>query len=161
VGRVALGFNVLAAACSVPVYGKDTPTWLDWTSWGVSLTAGLLNVLSSVSFSAGSTGSAVSQLSPELLFGLSAVQMLVLGLMFDPSWNEPPPATPVSDAVLGINLATQLAGVINPAKLFSEIGAIVVAAVDVIMGIAAMVAGFLSVAALGSAPPAQAVARAT
>jgi hypothetical protein len=67
----------------------------------------------------------------------------VLGLMFDSAYGEVP-ADPRADAVLGITIATQLAGLINPLKLESELGAAVVTGVDLIMGFAGMVATFLS-----------------
>ena len=155
-GRVGLAFSMLSSACSVPSYNKDTPTVLDWTSWALSLTGGLLNILGSVNFSA-ATSTGVTELGPALLLAVSGLQMMVLGLMFDPAYNEVPP-DPVSNAELGINIAAQLAGLINPLKLTSEIGAIIVAAVDFIMGIAAMVASFLSAGSVNAASPTRAVA---
>jgi hypothetical protein len=144
-GRFALAFSVASSGCSVPTYSKDSPTVLDWSSWALNLTAALLNILGSVNFSAGTSAKfGLTELSPGLLSGLSIGQILVLGLMFDNADYGEARTNPKGDAELGLEIATQLAGLINPLKLESELGAAVVAGVDLIMGFAGMVATFLS-----------------
>jgi hypothetical protein len=147
-GRWALAFSVASSAFSVPSYGKDEPTVLDWSAWSLGLTGGLLNVLGSVSFSAAATEEfSLTQLGPALLSGLSVAQMLVLGLEFDQADYGEAPKNPLGNAALALGIVSQLAGLINPLKLESELGAAVVAVVDVIMGFAAAAAGILSLAA--------------
>ena len=57
--------------------------------------------------------------------------------------DNPSPNT-LGDAALGLDIAALLPGVINPVKLNGEEAAIVVAACDVVFGIVACVAGFIS-----------------
>jgi hypothetical protein len=72
IGRFALAVSVASSACSAPTYSKDSPTVLDWSSWGIGLTTALLNILGSVSYSPGTSAKfGLTELGPALLSGLS------------------------------------------------------------------------------------------
>ena len=57
-----------------------------------------------------------------------------------------PPPNVINQVALGVTMAALLPGLINPLKLASEIGAMVVAVLDVVMGLAVAVMGFVEVA---------------
>jgi hypothetical protein len=79
---------------------------------------------------------------PGMLTALSIGQILIMSIEFG---VDPPPDL-ISKAALGVSMAALLPSLINPAKLASEIGAIVVAVLDVVMGLAVAVMGFVQVA---------------
>jgi hypothetical protein len=144
IGRVALLLSVTSAAISTPSVSSDAPGELLWVSWGVTLSMALLNILGAVDMSdALAQYESLGRLGPALLSGLSIAQLLVLGLQWDPDYGVAP-TNPVGDAALGISMVSALPGVINPLKLESEVGALVVSVLDVVMGIAAGVGGVMS-----------------
>jgi hypothetical protein len=77
-----------------------------------------------------------------MLTALSIGQIFVLSIEF----GVQPPPNLINQAALGVAMAALLPGLINPLKLATEVGAIVVAVLDVIMGLAVAVMGFVEVA---------------
>jgi hypothetical protein len=71
---------------------------------------------------------------------MSLIEAIIAGVQY----HDNPPTNGIANAVLGLDIAACLPGFINPIKLNSELGAIVVAASDVIFGAVACVAGFLN-----------------
>ena len=57
-----------------------------------------------------------------------------------------PPSGPTIQSELAITMVSVLPSLINPLKLMSEVGAVVVAVVDVVMALAVAVMGFSEVA---------------
>ncbi|MBV9172420.1 MAG: PQQ-like beta-propeller repeat protein [Chloroflexi bacterium] len=139
VGRAALVASLTTAGFSVPIYGSDNPSDLAWSAWGLGVGISLLNLLGSVDLSSAPASLELGKLGPTLLCILSSSQTFVEALIFH---AEPPP-NPLGDAALGLSIASALPGIINPLKLQSELGAAVVAVLDVVMGIAAGVAAVL------------------
>jgi hypothetical protein len=142
-GKAALLLSVGSAAITTPNISSDSPGELAWAAWGVGLSQGLLNVLSSIDFGEAGNALNLGGLGAGLLSALSMAQLLVQGLQWDPTYGVVP-TNPLADAALGIDMVTALPGVINPIKMVGEIPPLVVAALDVIMGVAAGVAGVLS-----------------
>ena len=138
-GRAALAGSLLVSVCSIPTFSSDTPSSYDWANWGLGLGTALLNILSSINFS-GEGGTVSTILGSFVLTALSLALVGVMGAQFG---KDPPPDL-IGKAVLGIDIATQLPGVINTWKLTGEILAAVVAIADVVMGFAGAVATLIS-----------------
>jgi hypothetical protein len=137
IARVELVSSLVSSVTTAPVWTENSPSSLDWASWAVGLSSGLLNIQSAIpSVSAASD----SSLGPALESALSLLAAVLAGCEF----HDNPPTNGIGDAALGLDIAALLPGLINPLKLNGEEGAIVVAACDVIFGIVACVAGFLS-----------------
>jgi hypothetical protein len=136
VSRIALALSVLGAVCTAPAWTSSSPGSGDWAAWAMGLGTGLLNILGAVDFPEGAID---DTFGPTMLAALSFMQAIVLGVQFKTS----PPSSTVGDAALGISIATLLPGTINPAKLESAVGQALVVSLDVIMGLAGCVAGFL------------------
>ena len=137
IARVELVLSVLSSLAGAPIWTEDAPGSADWAGWAVGLSLGLLNIQSSIpALSAASD----STLGPSLESALSLIDAIITGCQF----HDSPPPNGIGDAALGLDIASLLPGFINPVKLNGEEGAIVVAASDVIFGIVACVAGFLS-----------------
>jgi len=141
IGRGALACSVAISGFSVPAIGSDTPSFFDWTSWAVSLSMGLLNIFGSMTFDPG-LSEELTYFVPAMLTALSIGQIFVLSIEF----GVQPPPNLIGEAALGVTMAALLPGLINPLKLASEPGAVVVAVLDVVMGLAVAVMGFLEVA---------------
>ena len=56
-----------------------------------------------------------------------------------------PPSGPIVQSAPAITMVSVLPSLINPLKLMSEVGAVVVAVLDVVMGLAVAVMGFAEV----------------
>ena len=84
----------------------------------------------------------LTEFVPAMLTALSIGQIFVLSIEFG---VQPPPDL-IHKAALGVTMAALLPSLINPVKLASEIGAIVVAVLDVVMGLAVAVMGFAELA---------------
>jgi hypothetical protein len=138
-GRVALAGSTLLSVFSIPSLANATPGRFDWAAWGLSLGAGLLNILGSIDFSA-NAGLAATYLGS---FGLTAISLALMGVMGAQFGLDPPPDL-VGKAVLGIDMAALLPGLINTWKLTSPLLAAVVAVADVVMGFAGAVAILVS-----------------
>ena len=146
IGRGALLLSLLSAAITAPNIYSDSLGVLDWSSWGLTVALALTNILSSVDLSHAPQALELGRLGTALESALSVAELLVLGLYWDSDYGEAP-TNPLADAALGINMITTLPGLINPIKLLNGLAAIVVAVLDVVMGIAAGVAEVLSVKA--------------
>ena len=131
-----------------PEYFQQLIDRTHWSAWGITEALALTNILSSISFSYGRTSATFEPGPPSsaLESGLGVAELPVLGLQWDPSYGDAP-TNPLAEAALGINMVTTLPDLINPIKLLSETAAIVVGALDMVMGIAAGVATVLSVEA--------------
>ncbi|MBV9600128.1 MAG: hypothetical protein JOZ87_25170, partial [Chloroflexi bacterium] len=131
-GRCALVCSMLVSACTTPTNFLETPNSHDWTVWGLGLGVAALNVPASITFSK-ATGELLIYLLPVLLSLLSIVQIVALADQF----ISEPPEDVLGDVVLSIGMLAALPGFVNPAKLMSEVLAVVVAVLDVAMGFAA------------------------
>lgn len=138
-GRAALAGSLLVSVCSIPTFSDDNPNQYQWASWGLGLGTSLLNILSSINFSA-EGGMASTFIGSFVLTALSLALVGVMGAQF----GLAPPPDLVGKAVLGLDIATELPGVINTWKLTWEVLAAVVAIADVVMGFAGAVAILLS-----------------
>ena len=137
VSRIEFALSVLGSLAGAPIWTEDAPASEDWAAWAVGLGSGLLDILSAIPELSAATD---SELSSGLESALSLIQAVITGNQF----HDNPPTNGIGDAALGLEIASLLPGVINPAKLQSGEGAIVVAACDVIFSIVGCVAGFLS-----------------
>jgi hypothetical protein len=138
-GRVALAGSLMVSVFTIPSLADATPGTFNWASWGLDLGAALLNILGSIDFSA-NAGLAATYLGS---FGLTAISLALVGVMGAQFGLDPPPDL-VGKAVLGIDLAALLPGLINTWKLTDPILAAVVAIADVVMGFAGAVAILIS-----------------
>jgi hypothetical protein len=138
-GRVALGGSLMVSVFSIPSLTSASPGRFDWASWGLSLGSGLLNILGSIDFSGG--GGTVANIMGS--FGLTVINLALVGVMGAQFGVDPPPDL-VGKAVLGIDMAALLPGLINTWKLTGQILAAVVAVADVVMGFAGAVAILIS-----------------
>ena len=128
---------MLGSLAGAPIWTEDAPASEDWAAWAVSLGSGLLDILSAIPALSAATD---STLSSSMESALSLMEAIIMGAQF----HDNPPTNGIGDAAFGLNIAALLPGFINPVKLNSETGAIVVAACDVIFGVVGCVAGFLS-----------------
>ena len=142
IGRGALACSVAISGFSVPAISSDTSSFFDWTSWAVGLSMGLLNIFGSMNFDPG-LSEELTAFVPAMLTALSIGQIFVLSIEF----GVQPPPNVINQVALGVTMAALLPSLINPLKLASEIGAVVVAVLDVVMGLAVAVMGFAEVAA--------------
>jgi hypothetical protein len=140
VGRLGLVCGLLGAGLSIPLATKSAPGPLDWAAWGVALGAGTLNVFGSIELTPGGAAEKVlTYLVPVLL---SATSMAQLGIFIQGAVDNPPPDW-VADLALATNIAGAVAGIFNPAKLFTELLALLIAILDGVMG---FVVGALQIA---------------
>ena len=125
--------------CGIPTFTNAEPGRFDWATWGLGLGTALLNILSSIDFSA-EGGLASTFLGS---FALSVMSLALVGVMGAQFGVDAPPDL-IGKAVLGVDMAALLPGLINTWKLTNEILAAVVAIADVVMGFAGAVAILLS-----------------
>ncbi len=138
-GRAALAGSLLVSLCGIPTFVDAEPGRFDWATWGLGLGTALLNILGSIDFNP-EAGLAATFLGS---FALSVMSLALVGVMGAEFGVDPPPDL-ISKAVLGIDMAALLPGLINTWKLTGVILAAVVAVADVVMGFAGAVAILLS-----------------
>ncbi|MBV9170103.1 MAG: hypothetical protein JOZ81_08475, partial [Chloroflexi bacterium] len=130
-GRAALAGSIIASMCGLPNATSDTPSDLAWDAWGIGLGVGLLNILGSMSFSSGIAG-VLTYMGPFMLMVLNIALAAVVVSQIENEW----PSDPVSAAGLVIGVFATLPGFVNFIKLSNELGALIVAGLDVAMGFA-------------------------
>ena len=118
--------------CSIPTFSqRRSPGDSTGPRWGLGLGTALLNILGSINFNP-EAGLAATFLGS---FALSVMSLALVGVMGAEFGVDPPPDL-ISKAVLGIDMAALLPGLINTWKLTGVILAAVVAVADVVMGFA-------------------------
>ena len=145
-GQGALLLSVVSAAITAPDIFSDSLTELDWSAWGITVALALTNILSSISFSDATNATFEPGPCHPRLRAAWASPSYSCWVCSDPSYGDKP-TNPLAEAALGINIVTTLPDLINPIRLLSETGAIVVGVLDLVMGIASGVATVLSVEA--------------
>jgi hypothetical protein len=131
VGRLGLACGLLGAGCGFPLLAGKAPSDLDWAAWAVALAAGTLNVFGAIELTPGGAAEKViTYLVPGLLSGASLAQ---LGIYITGAVESPPPNW-VADLALATSIAATVAGIVNPAKLATELVALLVAILDGVMG---------------------------
>ena len=145
--KVSAVLGVTGTAIAIPLASSDTPSTDDWLAWGGEWCASVLGIFGAIEWT-GSLATLWNYFSPGLTTSMGLFEIFIFSYAF----GEDGQFDPNTDLGFAANILSAIPGVINPLKLASELGAIVVAAVDVFGGMAVCVIDMLAVFGTFGAP---------
>jgi len=135
--KISAVLSLSNTAISIPIASSASPSTADWIAWGTEWIAGTVGVLGAIQWT-GDLAKLWEFYSPGLTTSTSFLEILFFSVAF----GDDAQFDPNTDLGFAANLLSAIPGVLNPIKLFSEAGAVFVAAVDFIGGIIVMVLDF-------------------
>jgi hypothetical protein len=131
---VLLASGLVTAAINFPLISTGQPDDVTWAAWAALLGTGALGIFGVIPLAAGGPAATVLNVLLPVLTSLLNMAQLAVAIFAFQAVGAPQVADNVAFA---LGIATTVAGIVNPVKLGGELAALLVAAVDVLMGFAA------------------------
>ena len=137
-GYILIAVSIGVAVVSFPLLAStDPPEAADWVGWGVALCiapAGLLGV-PGLFFAFNDMSSTTKELLPKIVPWIAAILSLVLLCVAGVAYSKHKHPSVGDDVAFGYTVASCVPGLFNPLTLFGKYGEILVAALDLVMGL--------------------------
>jgi len=130
---VLLTSGLVTAAINFPLISASQPDDVSWAAWAALLGTGALGIFGVIPLAAGGPAATVLNYLLPVVTSLLNIAQLAVAIFAFQAIGTPQVADNVAFA---LGIATTVAGIVNPVKLGGELAALVVAAVDVLMGFA-------------------------
>jgi hypothetical protein len=128
---LSVGLALHSAVVGFPLLSSDKPAPMDWVGWVYGLCGDSTALFSLTTLT--KTGPGVS---PKMSSGIGAMLGIQQLMLTATRFGEQQQHNVVEDVDFGFHLAGCLVAIANPVKFLGTVGAILVAVLDVVMGLA-------------------------